>query len=176
MCSYSSYLLLLCHTLHTAKPGRVGTLVSILEAACTTSSLVSSSGVIWDFQREVHQGERAKSTTTTTSSPTTIVIPDQLFCELQSELFEGHPSCRAELLPQDESICDTDIEEEVIDVLVEFLALGAAVLIATQLITLMYTTHVRVVSNHSFGTRNGKCVSHPSVCGVQNLWLTAGCL
>ena len=69
------------HVTLTTKPGRVGTLVSILEAACTTSSLVSSSGVIWDLQREVHQGERANSTTTTTSSPTTTIVPDQLFCE-----------------------------------------------------------------------------------------------
>ena len=133
------------HIAFAAKPGRVGALVSNLEAACTTSSLASCSGVVLNLEREVHQGERANSTTTSTSPSTTAIVPDQLFCQSKPELLEGHPSCRAEVLPQDVSICYANIKKKVKDVLIELSALCAAVVVAAQLITSINTTHVGIV-------------------------------
>ena len=119
--------------------------VSNLEAACTMSSFVDPIDVIWDFQGEVHQGERANSTTTSTRPSTTAVVRDQLFCQTKPELLEGHPSCRAEVLPQDVSICYANIKKKVKDVLIELSALCAAVVVAAQLITSINTTHVGIV-------------------------------
>ena len=56
-------------------------LVSDLKAACITSSLVSTTGVILDFERKVLQWKRANGNTTTTSSPTTAVVTNQLLCK-----------------------------------------------------------------------------------------------
>ena len=42
------------HIALSAKPRRIGTLVSNLKAARTMSSLVRSSGVVWDLEGKVH--------------------------------------------------------------------------------------------------------------------------
>ena len=75
---------------------------------CQQRALVGTSCAILELQRKMTQWKWA-NTTTPSTSPSTIAVA---VCELQPELFEGHPSCRVEVLPQDESIGDAYIKKK----------------------------------------------------------------
>ena len=59
-----------------------------------------------------------------------------------------------EILVEDDCICNTDVKQEVEDILIEFPTLHLAVIVSTELVTSVHATHVVVVDYDGFRTRD----------------------
>ena len=86
--------------------------------------------------------------------PTTI-IPNELSCKLQTELSDWLvPRVGVEVLVQNEAVRDRDVKKEVIDVLIKLPTLGAAAVVASQLVTVINCTHQPVVQDYTLCAGN----------------------
>ena len=70
------------------------------------------------------------------------------------------PSLLIESMIKDEGVGDSHVEKEVVNALLKFPTLGAAAVIASQLITVMNCTHPPVVQDHTLraGNRDSRAI------------------
>ena len=98
----------------------------------------------------------------TTGVTSTTVVPNELSCKLQTELLDSFVlGVWTKVLVQDEGVGDRDIEKEVVYVFVKLPTLGAAAIVATQLITVINCTHTAIV--HYDALWHGTATLHPSL-------------
>ena len=64
------------------------------------------------------------------------------------------------MLVKNEGVGDSHVEKKMVNVLVKFPTLGAAAIVASQLITIIHCTHPPVVQNHTLwaGNRDSRAV------------------
>ena len=104
-----------------------------LPATGTTSPLVLHHlRITGDLHWKVVQRDWTEDSWPTSSSLTATVVSNELYCQLESKLFDFHADTAwAEALLQDEGIGDGDIKQEVENILVKLPALCSAVVVAT---------------------------------------------
>ena len=91
----------------------------------------------------------------TNGVPSTAIAPNKLSCQLQTEVLDRLVSrVGVEVLIHNEADGNRHVEKEVVNVFIKHPTLGAAAVVASQLITVINCTHPLLVHYHTLRAGN----------------------
>jgi len=127
-----------------AEPAGVCPLVGLAAVGTPPPRLLIWLRLTLQLDGEVSQWKENYGRGGTTWSSATTVLPNQLSTQLQPKLLDFDLGVRTIVFIEDICIGYCNIEQEVEYVLVELSAFGMAVVVAMQLVTPVYSSHVGI--------------------------------
>ena len=135
-----------------AEPAGVCPLVGLAAVGTPPPLLLIRLRLTLQLDREVSQWKKNYGRGGTTWSSATTVLPNQLSSQLQPKLLDSDLGVRTIVFIEDVCVGYCNIEQGVEYVLIELSAFGTAVVVATQLVTPVYSSHVGIVLNDGVWT------------------------